>query len=41
MFMFVNGAIVFASGAGRLAGIASVTAVLLASPARRRRARPA
>ena len=40
-FMFVNGAIVFASGAGRLAGIASVTAVLLTSPARRRRARPA
>jgi hypothetical protein len=41
LFMFVNGAIVFASGAGRLAGIASVTAVLLASPARRPRPRPA
>ena len=38
LFMFVNGAIVFASGAGRLAGIASVTAVLLTLPARRRRA---
>jgi hypothetical protein len=38
-FMFVNGAIVFASGVGRLAGIASVSAVLLMSPARRRRAR--
>ena len=39
-FMFVNGAIVFASGAGRLAGIASVAAVLLTSPARRRGAGP-
>ena len=36
LFMFVNGAIVFASGAGRFAGIASVTTVLLASPTRRR-----
>jgi hypothetical protein len=32
VFMFVNGAIVFASGVGRLAGIASVIAVLVASP---------
>jgi hypothetical protein len=39
-FMFVNGAIVFASGIGRLAGIASVTAVVLASPASRSRAQP-
>src|SRR5687767_12625229 len=35
-FMFVNGAIVFASGIGRLVGIASVAAVLLASLAGRR-----
>jgi hypothetical protein len=39
VFMFVNGAIIFASGVGRLAGIAAVAAVLLASPARRPRAR--
>jgi hypothetical protein len=37
VFMFVNGAIIFASGIGRLAGIVAVTAVLLASPARRAR----
>jgi hypothetical protein len=30
-FMFVNGAIVFASGIGRLAGIAAVALVVLAS----------
>lgn len=35
-FMFVNGAIVFASGAGRLVGIASVTVVLATALARRR-----
>ena len=34
-FMFMNGAIVFASGTGRLVGIASLAAVLLASPAAR------
>lgn len=37
VFMFVNGAIIFASGIGRLAGIAAVAAVLLASPASRPR----
>ena len=37
VFMFVNGAIIFASGLGRLAGIAAVAAVLLASPASRPR----
>ena len=37
VFMFVNGAIIFASGIGRLAGIAAVAAVLVASPARRPR----
>jgi len=37
VFMFVNGAIIFASGIGRLAGVAAVTAVLLASPASRSR----
>ncbi len=40
LFMFVNAAIVFASGPGRWAGIASVAVVLLASPARGRRAVP-
>jgi hypothetical protein len=35
-FMFVNGAIVFASGAGRLVGIASVTVVLASALSRRR-----
>jgi len=35
--MFFNGAVVFASGAGRLAGIAAMAAVVLASPARRLR----
>jgi hypothetical protein len=35
-FMFFNGAVIFASGAGRLVGIASMGIVLLASPARRR-----
>ena len=35
-FMFFNGAVVFASAAGRLVGIASVAAVLLASPSLRR-----
>ena len=34
-FMFLNGAVVFASGAGRLVGIASMAIVVLASPARR------
>lgn len=38
VFMFVNGAVIFASGIGRLAGIAAVTAVLLASPVSRSRA---
>jgi hypothetical protein len=38
-FMFVNGAVVFASGAGRMAGIAAIAAVLLASPASRLRTR--
>ena len=33
--MFLNGAVVFASGIGRLVGIASVAVVLLASLARR------
>ena len=37
VFMFVNGAIIFASGIGRLAGVAAVAAVLLASPASRPR----
>jgi NAD(P)-dependent dehydrogenase (short-subunit alcohol dehydrogenase family) len=37
-FMFLNGAVVFASGHGRLVGIASLAMVLLASPARRRSA---
>jgi hypothetical protein len=36
-FMFLNGAVVFASGTGRLVGVASVTVVLLASPALRDR----
>jgi hypothetical protein len=40
-FMFLNGAVVFASGIGRLVGIASLAVVLLASPARRRPAFPA
>jgi hypothetical protein len=40
VFMFVNGAVVFASGNGRLVGIASLTLVLLASPARRRPVSP-
>jgi hypothetical protein len=35
-FMFFNGAVIFASGAGRLVGIASMGIVLLASLARRR-----
>ena len=34
-FMFVNGAVVFASGTGRLVGMTSVTVALLASLARR------
>jgi hypothetical protein len=41
LFMFVNGAIVFASGAGRVVGIASVTIVLLAWLVPRRHVRPA
>ena len=41
LFMFVNAAIVFASGPSRWAGVASVAAVLFASPALRRRAIPA
>jgi hypothetical protein len=36
-FMFVNGAVVFASGIGRVIGIASVSAALLAPLARRQR----
>ena len=39
LFMFVNGAVVFASGAGRLAGMTAIAAVLLASPASRPRTR--
>ena len=35
-FMFVNGAIVFASGAGRVVGIVSVTVVLATALARHR-----
>ena len=35
-FMFVNAAVVFAPAPGRLAGIAALTAVLLASPVIRR-----
>jgi hypothetical protein len=37
VFMFFNGAVVFASGAGRLAGAISVIVVLLASMARKPR----
>jgi hypothetical protein len=40
-FMFINGAIVFASGIGRLVGIASVTLVLLATRPGWRKAVPA
>ena len=40
-FMFLNGAVVFASGAGRLVGIAAVAVVLLASLVRRRHTVPA
>jgi hypothetical protein len=36
-FMFVNGAVIFASGLGRLVGIVSVTVVLFASLTRRSR----
>jgi hypothetical protein len=36
-FMFLNGAVVFASGTGRLVGIASVVVALLGSLARRQR----
>ena len=36
-FMFFNGAVVFASGIGRLIGIAAVSVALLAPLARRRR----
>ena len=38
-FMFLNGAVVFASGTGRLIGIASVTVAFLASLTRGRRSR--
>ena len=40
-FMFINGAVVFASGFGRLVGIAAVSVALAASIARRRRIVPA
>ena len=40
-FMFFNGAVVFATAAGRLVGIAAVTAVLLGSPSLRRSPVPA
>ena len=40
-FMFLNGAVVFASGTGRLVGIASMAVVLLASLGRRRHRVPA
>jgi hypothetical protein len=36
-FMFINGAVIFAAGIGRLVGIVSVTLVLLASLTRRLR----
>jgi hypothetical protein len=39
-FMFVNGAVVFAAGIGRLVGIAAVSVVLLAALAHGRRATP-
>jgi len=39
-FMFFNGAVVFASGVGRLVGIASVSLVLLASLERARQTAP-
>jgi hypothetical protein len=39
--MFFNGAVVFASGAGRLVGIGSVLVVLLASMTRQPRSFPA
>jgi hypothetical protein len=39
-FMFFNGAVVFASGIGRLIGIASVSVALLAPLARRQRLVP-
>ena len=38
-FMFTNGAVVLASGAGRVAGIAAIAAVVIAAAARRRRTR--
>jgi hypothetical protein len=41
VFMFFNGAVVFASGAGRLVGIGSVLVVLLASMTRQPRSFPA
>jgi hypothetical protein len=37
VFMFVNGAVVFASGVGRLVGIVAVGVVLAATLARRPR----
>jgi hypothetical protein len=37
LFMFFNGAVVFASATGRIVGAAAVAAVLLASPVLRRR----
>lgn len=40
-FMFFNGAVVFASPAGRLVGIPAVAAVLLASPSLRKSTVPA
>jgi hypothetical protein len=40
-FMFLNGAVVFASGTARLAGIASVAIVLIAELSRRRQSVPA
>jgi hypothetical protein len=39
-FMFVNGAVVFAAGIGRLVGVAAVTVVLLTAVTRRRRPVP-
>jgi hypothetical protein len=41
VFMFVNGAIIFASAPGRWVGMVAVAAVLLGSPLRRKRAVPA
>jgi hypothetical protein len=38
IFMFVNGAVIFASATGRIVGVAAVAAVLVAAPSLRRTA---